>query len=425
MSGSIMQHSVEHILYIVRWVIIIGVYLESRLQFTNARLDRVEIRIAVFVIAALTIAAHFIPENWVTKKISAFGAIVDIGFVTVVIFFSDGIQSPFYPLYYVTVISVASEFGSKGAITASFVITLLSLGAEIHDANGKITGFLVFEDVIKTIPYLFLVAIITGYLRDRIIELSRNTALLQAEHDAVEREMEIARKVERAQLPVRIPNRDNVEFVVFYRPANEIGGDSYDFYPVNDDSIGINIADASGKGVPAALLVTSTKYAIREHYSDNYSEMMHEINKDLISSTTADTFVTMIFGMLFTTTMELKFVNAGHMPPIVIKGGSGEIIKYEKVDPPLGIAEIDTYSEQSIKLNDGDTVVFYTDGITDALCSGICGYDEFEDFLLEIKDLPLENWNKHFAEKLSHPYHLDDATLLVVRVKDSIDAQHK
>ena len=413
--------SIRQILYAIRWVIIVGVYAESELQFTSAHLYRHEIRIAVIAIAVLTLISYWIPKKWLGGVKPVFSTILDIGFVTIVIFYSDAIQSPFYPLYYVTVISAAAIFGSRGALMAATAIVFLSFGAEVHDTHGSLTKALVMEDLVRTLPYPFLLAIIAGSLRDRVRIFADRTAKLQAGHEAVEREMEIARRVERAQLPRRIPSPDGAEIVIYYEPAREVGGDTYDFYPLKDDSIGITIADASGKGIPAALMISSTKYAIREHYSADYPSMMRDINKDLLSATTDDSFITMIFGELDLINWEMRFANAGHMPPMLIKGKTGDVISYEQVDPPLGIAVFDDYRESIIKLEPGDTLVFYTDGITDALAPGIDGLEVFKKVLGEMAPMPLSEWKEYLKTRLSNPSHLDDATMLAIRIKQPAD----
>ena len=414
-SGKL--RSIRQILYSVRWIIILGVYIESMMRFSTAHLDRLEIRIAVIVIAALTILSNWIPKKWLGTGTAVLSTMLDIGFVTVVIFFSDGITSPYYPLYYVTVISAATTLGTNGAIIAAISIAFLSFGVEVHDTHGSITNTLVAEDFVRTVPYLFLIAIITGALRDRESTLSNKAATLQAEHDIFEREMEIARRVERAQLPSTIPSPEGAEIAIYYEPAREVGGDTYDFYPVKQDYMGITIADASGKGIPAALLVSSTKYAIREHFSEDLSSMMSHVNGELLTKTTDDTFVTMVFGLLNTSNWEFRFINAGHMPPILIKYTTGEVISYEKVDPPLGITAIDSYKQTIIKLELGDTLIFCTDGVTDALAGEGDGLENFKNLLTEMNPLPLSDWKEYLRGKLINPSHIDDSTMLAIRIR--------
>ena len=106
-------------------------------------------------------------------------------------------------------------------------------------------------------------------------------------------EMEVARSVQQAQLASEIPTLDGVEIAVLYKPAREVGGDAYDFCPVEADRVGIIVSDVAGKGVPAALLLASARYAWREHCQGDPAQTMREVNNHLQAMTTEDAFVVM------------------------------------------------------------------------------------------------------------------------------------
>ncbi len=406
---------IKALLYATRWAIILAVLLISQIRFPGVRVQREEIVIAVSAMALLTLAARLAPKRWDLSKRAVPSAVADILLVSVVVYFSDGIQSPFFPLYYVTVISAAATFGTSGALWAALAASLLSLGVEIKDAHGVFTEALVIDDIVKTFPYLFLVAVIAGVLSDRVRVLADLAATLRLERAASEREMEVARRIQQAQLPSEMPHIPGVEVAVIYKPAREVGGDLYDFYPISGQRLGIAVADVAGKGVPAALLVTSAKYAIREHFSDDLSLMMKGVDSHLLSVTTEDSFVTMLYGVLDLATGEFLYANAGHMPPIIVRSATGEAEVFEHSDPPLGLGE-GSYSTRSIRLEPGDILVLYTDGVTDALAPTDNSIEELRSVLTDLDSGDLDEWRHRLAVRLASPVKVDDVTVVAVRL---------
>lgn len=408
--------SVKGILLLVRWIVLVGVLYESRLHFPGVTMDSNAIATVVGIIAVLTFMGMLVPKEWFGRSAPVLTVAADIAFVTAVVYFSDGLQSPFFPLYYLTVLSAAAASGMLGAVLSALVITILVLLNEVAAANWSLSEGLVLVAILQDAPYLILLAIIAGALRERIRSLARSTAKLQADHDAYDRELSIAQEVHQAMLPLHTPEIDGLEIATYYKPAREIGGDFYDFYPVEENCLGVAIVDIAGKGVPAALLVSSAKYALREYYSDDHNAMMQKINRHLQSVTTDYTFVTMVYGVLNVQTRRFSYANAGHMPPMVVKPDR-EVVLYQHVDPPLGMMTYEHYCETVIQLEPGDTLVLYTDGLTDAMASGAEGIDELKKVLSEIKCDDVECWGDEILKQIAQPRHVDDTTLVIVRIK--------
>lgn len=407
---------VNRILYVARWLIIAGVLVESRASFTSAKLDRTDILIAVLGMAALTLAVRFLPQTWTSEGAPLVALFADLVFVSVVVFYSDGLQSPFYPLYYVTVITSAVYFGSSGAVLCAAVISALLLGIEFHEPRGAFSEALVMDDVLGTFPYLFLIALITGALRDRIRVLADTEATLRGEQERVAREMELARSVQQAQLAADIPTLDGAEIAVLYKPAREVGGDAYDFCPVHSDRVGVVVSDVAGKGIPAALLLASAKYAWREHCHDDPAQMMRAVNDHLQATTTEDAFVVIVYGILDIPKREFTYANAGQMPPIVVKP-DGETICHEGADMPAGISPAATYQNRAISLQPGDTLVLYSDGLTDALGENDAGIRELTECLTELSSVEFSRWPEELQRRIENPRHVDDVTAVMIRLR--------
>ena len=371
---------IRQLLYAVRWAIMIFVFVVAwRVPFTTTLVQRVPVMIAVAVIAVVTLVSQIAAgkRTWLRKPILSL--IADILLVTVVVYFSDGIQSPFYALYYITVITSAVDFGLSGALACATVLAIISLPVDMASPGVPLTQDAVARDLVRTIPYLFLTALITGALRSRLRVADESASSLRAERAATDREMEVAARIQRAQLPLVTPTMQGVSIAVTYKPAREVGGDLYDFYPVDKDCLGIIAADVSGKGVPAALLLSSCKYAVRENYSEDRSVMMSAVNDHIASVTTDEMFVTMLYGSLCPGSREFRYINAGHMPPMVVKASGGEVLCLEHSDIPLGVTSAPRYVEQLIKLDPGDTIVLYTDGVTDAMTGDGEGMELFRE----------------------------------------------
>jgi len=408
----------HRLLSAVRWAIIAFVLVADWLVgFPSALVQRVPVIISAAVIAVVALVLQAASNRWRWLRRPGLALVGDIILVTVVIYFSDGIQSPFYPLYYVTVIIAAVDFGVVGALICASAVAAISLIVELISPTVGVSGKFIPEDVVSTVPFLFMTALITGALRGRIRVLDDAAAAMRAARAVTEREMEVAASIQRAQLPLQTPVIEGVQIAATYKPAREVGGDLYDFYPVQDDRVGVMVADVSGKGVPAALLVASCKYAVRESFSEDRSNMMSAMNGRMLAVTTDDTFVTMLYGSLYPATREFRYINAGHMPPIVVKGAGGETVCPEYSDPPLAVIPTTSYHEQIIRLDAGDTLVLYTDGVTDALAKDGSGIELFREFLSQMAGTDVGKWGDELLRRTGEPSHLDDVTMVAIRVQ--------
>lgn len=402
----------------IRWAIIAFVLVADwQVGFPSALVQRVPVLVSVAAIAVVALVLEIAANRWQWLRRPGLSLIGDVILVTVVIYFSDGIQSPFYPLYYVTVIIAAVDFGVVGALLCASAVAVISLGVDMISPAIHATGELIPEDVVRTVPFLFMTALITGALRDRIRVLDAAASAMRAQRAVTEREMDVAATIQRAQLPLHTPVIDGVQIATTYKPAREVGGDLYDFYPVKDDRVGVMVADVSGKGVPAALLVSSCKYALRESLSEDLSRTASAMNDRLLDVTTDETFVTMLYGTLCPATREFKYVNAGHMPPIIVKGSGGETVCPEYSDPPLAALLDPSYFEQTIRLEAGDTLVLYSDGVTDALASDDKGIEVLCEFLATMASTDIGKWGEELLRRIGEPYHLDDVTMVAIRVE--------
>jgi len=206
-------------------------------------------------------------------------------------------------------------------------------------------------------------------------QLTSTIDQLQAATAARERlqtELDIARKIQMSMVPLHFPafpERKDIDVFAALKPAFEVGGDFYDFFLIDDHTLCVCIADVSGKGVPAALFMAVTRTLVKAHASAGASsdEILARINDDLAKDNDACMFVTVFLGLLHLGTGVLSYTNAGHNPAY-LKKASGETRRLDQLHGPVVAAMEDVpYGSGEVKLDAGDTLFLYTDGVNEAM----------------------------------------------------------
>ena len=202
----------------------------------------------------------------------------------------------------------------------------------------------------------------------------------QIEAEALERELNTARLIQQRLLPAKLPAFTDIEVFGKLIPAKQVGGDYYNVLKVNETQTLFFIADVSGKSISAALLVSTLCAALQTYldlHQNNFSLMtlVSSMNRVLINSTTADKFATAWFGFYDHPTRTLTSVNAGHNPPYIFQPGKETPIELRKGGLFLGMMDL-PYVSEDIKLNSGDVLIFFTDGVTEAWN---CQEEEYEE----------------------------------------------
>jgi len=198
------------------------------------------------------------------------------------------------------------------------------------------------------------------------------TAEVKKAYDVVERELKVVADIQRSLLPKTIPAIPGLDIAAFYQTSQWAGGDYYDFFPRPDGKWGILIADVSGHGTPAAVLMAVT-HSLAHGFPgphDPPSALLARVNQQLATLYTADneSFVTAFYGIYDPAARRLSYTSAGHNPPRLMRCSRGVV---ESLDGgrglPLGLFADEVYEDSSIDLAPGDQITFYTDGITEAV----------------------------------------------------------
>ena len=186
----------------------------------------------------------------------------------------------------------------------------------------------------------------------------------------IDEELAFAKSIQQSALPsVFPPYPDRTDFSLYatMNTAKEVGGDFYDFYLLDEKKLAFLVADVSGKGIPAAMFMMTGKTVIRDYAErgDHPTEVFINANNKLCEGNEAEMFITAWMGFLETDTGLVRFVNAGHNPPVLIRNGKASFIE-QKANLTLAAMEGIRYREQTLQLQPGDLLFLYTDGVTEA-----------------------------------------------------------
>ena len=239
--------------------------------------------------------------------------------------------------------------------------------------------------------------------------------------------MDVATQIQSSMLPKNFSVDERVELFATMTPAKEVGGDLYDFYKLDENHLFITIADVSGKGVPAALFMVAAITNLRNFTSslknpDDLKIAIENTNDRLCANNDGGLFVTAFSGVLDLTTGIFRYVNAGHNPPLIRRRGK----IFEEL--PIGLNfvlggwEDWQYIQQEIQLEEGDTLFFYTDGVTEAANSAgkMYSLERLQKFLNEFKETSsvkeiLSSIHESLQKFSGETEQSDDITMLAVK----------
>ncbi|MBD3347877.1 MAG: SpoIIE family protein phosphatase [Candidatus Eisenbacteria bacterium] len=239
----------------------------------------------------------------------------------------------------------------------------------------------------------------------------------------LEREMEVARTIQMELLPKKFPSVPGLDLFAFSLPARHVGGDCYDIIELGQGRLAITIGDVAGKGTPAAILMANVQAAVRALSESGVPacQLIEKVNS-LVHRTTEDSaFITFFYCVLDTTTGHLRYVNAGHNPPCVLKpDGSKEYL--DRGGVVIGIMAGSGYEEGETVLHPGDGLVLYTDGITEAMNpdGDMFGEDRLERVLALHRDASAREIEERVYDDVkrftSGAAQADDLTMVVVKM---------
>jgi sigma-B regulation protein RsbU (phosphoserine phosphatase) len=247
------------------------------------------------------------------------------------------------------------------------------------------------------------------------------------------RELDVARDVQRRLLPQTCPPVSGLDYAGFCRPALGVGGDYYDFIPLSATRIAVAIGDVCGKGVPAALLMAALRAYLHGQTSSGVTDpvtVMANLNRLVYDSSAANRYATFVFAEYDSSTRVLEYVNAGHNPPMILRSREGrqEILRLGAGGPVIGLVPDCSYTSGRAALDEGDVLVFFTDGITEAMneAQEEWGEERLADMARENRTLPapelVERIIRGADAFVEGAPQYDDMTVIAARI---VDAGHR
>lgn len=189
------------------------------------------------------------------------------------------------------------------------------------------------------------------------------------EKGRLERELQVAREVQSSLIPASLPEIGGWEFAALWQPAREVGGDLYDFVPVDSSHMGIVIADVSDKGMGAALFMALSRSVLRACLSATAApdSAITQANRLICADAANGMFVTLFFARVGASDGALTYVNAGHNPPLLYDYRQNEFEELGRTGMALGVDDSQQMGQRTVSLESGDSLLMYTDGVTEAM----------------------------------------------------------
>lgn len=248
-------------------------------------------------------------------------------------------------------------------------------------------------------------------------EYIENIHNIEGEKQRIKTELSIAEKIQQSNLPTHSIENENYSIFGFSQPAKEVGGDFYDYYELDSENVAVVIGDASGKGIPAAILATIAQSIIKQllKSESDPSKVLYLLNNQLCENNTEMMFVTLWLGIYNRKTKMMTFSNAGHNSPLIMKDGKFEALK---VDPGIVLGVMDDYEFVREETEISKGIVVYTDGITDAKNPDdeFYGEDKVIDFLNShtFENKVIDKLLKDIDEFTGSEEQFDDMTLVLL-----------
>lgn len=366
----------DRLLVYGRWLVLLAIIITLVLDPT-VRQEQPWVMMVVALMVVYNGILHLSlirnPETYTTKQ---FTVVVDLILVGALVGLSGNIRSHFFDIFYLVLIAAGMQRRIQGGVIAAvFSITIVLFFELFTEQGGPRLSDI--DHLLSTIPYLILVGLASGFLSDQLakeadrrrqVELHSQELTLEAQR--VRSEMLVARQVQAALLPAKLPQVSYVDIAVKTIAARDIGGDLYDLDYAVDGSFMASIIDVSGKGVPAALALSGIKSSLDSSNTLGLSALLKSLNSYMLDNTPEDMFATMAICRLSADSNVMQVVSAGHEHVLVVRKLTATVDIVVATGLPLGVCDTAEFSIEEVMLRPGDVIVMYTDGVTDARCLG-------------------------------------------------------
>jgi serine phosphatase RsbU (regulator of sigma subunit) len=299
------------------------------------------------------------------------------------------------------------------------IVSMLSVGMIYKGAAIGVLRIYTDEETVFTPLRIDLLKAIAAQAAAAIENARLLAESLEAE--ALERQVQMAADVQRRMIPASPPQLPGVDFASVYVPCYTLGGDFFDFIPLPYNNVGLAVADVSGKGVPASLIMASVRAFLRAAVDNVYYlyEVMQRINEMLCRDTQPNEFCTLFYGVLDAPNRRFTYCNAGHPPGLLLR--NGQVIELQSENMVLGIDPSEQYKQSVLELQSGDLLLLYTDGVLDGMNFNLetFGRQRLAEVFKrggESADAVAQNILWELRKFVGISKRTDDITMIVVRV---------
>jgi len=264
-----------------------------------------------------------------------------------------------------------------------------------------------------------------SYSFNRMTENMEQLLKVAAEKERMQADIEIAREVQVQMYPRRVPDSPRLRLAAACLPARSVSGDFFDYQRLADGRIALLLGDVAGKGISAALLMATIQTSCRArlaHALDGPSQVVSELNHQVCQASSPEKYATLCFCVFDEATGELRYTNAAHLPPLLVRAGQDEVTQFNVDGTIVGSFPKVTFGESRTTLRTGDLIVFYTDGVTEP--ENEYGEQFGEERLIEIVRRYADRGENEIIQAVSHavrqwtgsPELQDDLTMMLARV---------
>jgi sigma-B regulation protein RsbU (phosphoserine phosphatase) len=314
--------------------------------------------------------------------------------------------------------------------TAGVVLSVLAAGswAAAYFMTGRFyaSPSIIYWNIAVEVATFLTVTLILSAVKDGLQKERVLKRQLELAYRRLDDETRVVGEIQRSLLPASLPAIPGWRLAVHYATSERAGGDYYDFFPLPGGRTGLLIADVSGHGTPAAVVMAMMRVVLHTSAEPPTApeRLLALMNQRIRSFALQEQFVTACYATLDPAGGPLEYALAGHNPPLVVRGRTGQVEEFENPSgPPLGIFEAPTFTRRCARLDHGDTVLFYTDGLTEALDGGggMFGIERVNETLVANRAEPVEVLRDRLLSAM-HGYTgamppADDVTLIVLRAE--------
>ena len=285
-----------------------------------------------------------------------------LGAIAAVAYADHFISSISLVYLYILPLSVGAIF-LRRAISYSLIAACILIH-DYYSPRNIIPAIRIFHNLSAMLCFAFVVYVIRRYMEQR----EALTRTVQQQRDDLLEDVKMAAKVQRLFLPSGKPAIDELEVAGMMLPLRGVGGDYYDYIPIDAHTIQVVIADVAGKGVPAALLMAATAAGLRleANHDRNMLQQVERLNTEIQAVSDAERYVTLLVAEIDTHERKIHYVNCGHNPALLFRSKTGTLTPLNSSCPPIGLSSEEICELASAGLSAGDVLVFYTDGVTEA-----------------------------------------------------------